>query len=69
MLEYSEPQANFDYAIVFTDSQTMFNTLLDEWFICQITELRKEKHLTNLDINDFYNKLPEAEKDMLNSKK
>lgn len=69
MLEYFEPKANFDFAIVFTESQTMFNTLLDEWFVCQIVELRNEKHATDLDIDDFYNKLSKKDKDKLNSMK
>lgn len=69
MLEYFEPTANFDCAIVFTESQTMFDNLLDEWFVCQIIELRDKKHATDLDIDDFYNKLPENEKDKLNSMK
>lgn len=69
MLEYFEPKANFDCAIVFTESQTMFDTLLDEWFVGQIVELRNEKHATDLDIDDFYNKLSKKDKDKLNSMK
>lgn len=69
MLQYYEPKANFDSATVFTDSQEMFDALLDEWFACLITNLMDEKQITNEDIDTFYNKLSKEDKDALNERK
>lgn len=69
MLQYYEPTANFDSAVIFTNSQTMFDTLLDEWFIYNITDLMREKQITNTDIDVFYDELPEEEKEKLKKKK
>lgn len=69
MLEYYKPISNFDSTIVFKDSQTMFDTLLDEWFDCLITDLMAEWQVKDIDIDDFYNGLPEEEKEKLQNKK
>ena len=69
MLEYYKPRFNFDCAIIFTDSQTMFDTLLIEWYDCLITELMEEKQAENVDIDDFYNNLSAEEKNQLEDKK
>lgn len=65
MLEYYKPRSNFDCAISFMDSQTMFETLLNEWYDCLITDLMKEKQIKNVDIDVFYQKLSETEKNKL----
>lgn len=69
MLEYYKPKSNFDSVIVFTDSQTMFDTLLNEWFDCLITDLMEERHVNDIDIDDFYHGLPEEEKEKLENQK
>lgn len=69
MLEYYKPRSNFDSAIVFKDSQTMFDTLLTEWFDCLITDLMAEWQVEDIDIDDFYHGLPDEEKDKLQNKK
>lgn len=69
MLQYYEPIANFDSAIIFTNCQKMFYTLLDEWFWCQITELMNQKQVIDKDIDDFYNELCKKEKENLIKKK
>ncbi len=69
MLEYYNPKANFDSAVVFTDSRTMFDTLLNEWFDCLITDLMEERQVSNIDIDDFYNELSDEEKEKLENKK
>lgn len=48
MLTYYEPIANFDSAIVFTNCNKMYDTLLDEWFLCQVIRLMKEKHAIDM---------------------
>lgn len=69
MMQYYEPIANFDSSIIFTDSKKMFDTLLNEWFVSKIAELREEKQMTNMDIDIFYDKLPKEIKDSLKKKK
>ncbi|MDE6054244.1 MAG: hypothetical protein K2G55_10875, partial [Lachnospiraceae bacterium] len=69
MLEYYEPKLNFDCAIIFTDSQTLFDTLLIEWYDCLISELMEEKQAENIDIDDFYNNLSGEEKNKLENRK
>lgn len=69
MLEYYKPKSNFDCVIVFRDSQKMFDTLLNEWFDCLITDLMEERQANNIDIDDFYHGLPEEEKEKLENRK
>mgnify|MGYP006968299404 CR=1 FL=1 len=69
MLQYFEPKANFDCAMVFTDCQKMYDTLLNEWFVCQISDLMQKRYIINIDIDDFYNKLSKKEKEELHKKK
>lgn len=69
MLTYYEPIANFDSAIVFTNFDKMYDTLLDEWFLCQIIKKMKEKHEIDKDIDVFYNELSKKEKEKLKKKK
>lgn len=69
MLEYYKPIANFDCAIIFKNSQKMFDTLLDEWYQCLITDMMKEQQVKDIDIDDFYNRLPEEEKTQLENRK
>lgn len=69
MLTYYEPIANFDSAIVFTNCNKMYDTLLDEWFLCQVIRLMKEKHAIDIDIDVFYNGLSKKEKEKLKRQK
>lgn len=69
MLEYYERIANFDCAIIFKSSQKMFDMLLDEWYLCLITDLMKKQNVNDIDIDDFYNRLPAEEKTELENRK
>lgn len=69
MLEYFKPKSNFDCAIIFTDSQAMFDTLLNEWYNCLITDLMEVKQVNDIDMDDFYNSLSEEEMNQLEHKK
>lgn len=69
MLEYYKPIANFDCAMIFENSQKMFDTLLDEWYQCLITDLMKKQQVKDIDIDEFYDGLPEEEKNQLKSRK
>lgn len=69
MLEYFKPKKNFDCAIIFRDCQNMFDILLEEWLVCQITKLMDDLYETNIDIEDFYNALPKEEKEELEQRK
>lgn len=69
MLQYFEPKKIFDSAIAFKDCQEMFDILLEEWFTFQITELMKQKNVTDIDIDDFYNEMLKEEKEELRKRK
>lgn len=69
MLEYYKPIANFDCAIIFKSSQKMFDMLLYEWYQCLITDLMKKQQVKDIDIDDFYDSLPEEEKIELENRK
>lgn len=69
MLEYFKPKSSFDCAYIFTDCQTMFHALLNEWYDCLITDLMLEKQVTNIDMDDFYDALPEEGKIQLQNRK
>lgn len=47
----------------------MFHALLNEWYDCLITDLMLEKQVTNIDMDDFYDALPEEEKIQLQNRK
>lgn len=62
MLIYYKPPIGFDGIMMFTDSQKMYNTLLQEWYISLIEELSKTMDMSEFDADDFYEKLSDAQK-------
>lgn len=62
MLTYYKPPIGFDGIMMFTDSQKMYNTLLQEWYTSRIEELAKVMNMSNLDVDVFYERLSDKQK-------
>ena len=65
MLTYYKPPIGFDGIIMFTDSQKMYNTLLQEWYTSRIEDLAKTMNMSNLDVDVFYEQLLDEQKSSL----
>ena len=48
--------------MMFTDSQKMYNILLQEWYTSRIEELAKAMNMPNLDVDVFYEQLSDKQK-------
>ena len=69
MLTYYKPPVGFDGVIIFTNSQKMFEILLNEWYISVIMQLAEKMNMSDLDVDIFYNRLPNEQKTLLKNQK
>lgn len=65
MLTYYKPPIGFDGIMMFTDSQKMYNTLLQEWYTLRIEALAKTMNMSNLDVDVYYEQLSDEQKKSL----
>lgn len=71
-LQYFNKNKGFDYAIIFTDSQNMFDDLWEEWYEMYLLDFVKGMPtvVAELDYDEIFKCLPdEKKKELMNKKK
>ena len=67
-LQYYKPHAGFDSAVTYTDSQSMFNDLWDEWLCNQLLTLVWGTPLQELGYEEIFDCLPKERQEELMAK-
>lgn len=68
MLTYYPP-IGFDSSIVFTRSNEMFESVLEEWFLTQLQKIAHRLNINNVDLDDIYDLLPTNAQNTLDHQK
>ena len=68
-LQYYRPPQGFEDAITFTDSQSMFENLWEEWPDTQLFLLAKETPMAGMGYNEIFRCLPKEKKEELMNRK
>lgn len=68
-LQYYTFLSGFEVVVTFTDSQTMFEDLWEEWFHTQLFLLSKAMNVGDIYYNDVFNRLPKQKKKELMEKR
>ena len=68
-LQYYRPPQGFEDVITFTDSQSMFENLWQEWFDTKLLLLAKDTPMEGMGYSEIFQCLPEQEKRALTERK
>lgn len=68
-LQYYRPPQGFEDAITFTDSQSMFENLWEEWPDTQLFLLAKETPMAGMGYNEIFRRLPKEKQEELMNRK
>lgn len=68
-LQYYTFLSGFEVVVTFTDSQTMFEDLWEEWFHTQLILLGKAMNVGDIYYDDIFNRLPKKKKKELMKKR
>ena len=68
-LQYYRPPQGFEDVITFTDSQSMFENLWQEWFDTKLFLLAKDTPMEGMGYSEIFQCLPEQEKRALTDRK
>ena len=68
-LQYYRPPQGFEDAITFTDSQSMFENLWEEWPDTQLFLLAKETPMAGMGYNEIFRCLPKEKQEELMNRK
>lgn len=68
-LQYYKPLVGFDSVITYTDSQTMFNDLWDDWLYDQLLTPVLETSIAEFEYEDIFKCLPKERQEELMAKR
>ena len=68
-LQYYRPPNGFEDVITFTDSQSMFENLWQEWFDTQLYLLAKDTPMSGMSYEDIFKSLPKEKQKELTDRK
>ena len=68
-LQYYRPPQGFEDVITFTDSQSMFENLWEEWFDTQLFLLAKETPMEGMNYDEIFQCLPKEKQEELTNRK
>ena len=68
-LQYYTPPTGFENDSTFTDSQTLFNDLWEEWLYTQLIMLARKMKIEDIDYDDIFRQLPEEKQNELMGRK